>query len=107
MGRLIGRERKSCCTRIPYNLAPGGHPVGANQAAHGECLCESCRYKVVKKKGRKAVDDVAELLLSFADKRTGQIPCGIVYCLSRKETEDLAAQLSKIRQPNGRSLTVR
>lgn len=66
-----------------------------------------CRYKVVKKKGRKAVDDVAELLLSFADKRTGQIPCGIVYCLSRKETEDLAAQLCKIRQPNGRMLTVR
>ena len=35
------------------------------------------------------------------------MPCGIVYCLSRKEAEDLAAQLRELRQPNGRMLAVR
>lgn len=84
------------------HLLPCVHPTHNPYLA---CL-RLFRYKVVKK-GRKASDDVAQLLLSFADCRTGKIPCGIVYCLSRKETEDLATALQQLKQPNGRLLTVK
>lgn len=108
-----------------------------------------CSYKVVKKKGRKAAEDVAALLQGYAAANRGVVPCGIVYCLSRcgglvwracaasctvcivpaacqniqqtynnllhtlatlfacrRETEELAAELRKMRQPNGRQLRV-
>ncbi|WIA22540.1 hypothetical protein OEZ86_009530 [Tetradesmus obliquus] len=64
------------------------------------------RYKVVKKKGRKAAEDVEALLQGYAAANRGVVPCGIVYCLSRRETEELAAELRKMRQPNGRHLRV-
>ncbi|KAF6261562.1 hypothetical protein COO60DRAFT_1699757 [Scenedesmus sp. NREL 46B-D3] len=64
------------------------------------------RYKVVKKKGRKALEDVEALLQGYAAANRGCVPCGIVYCLSRRETEELATELRKMRQPNGRHLRV-
>jgi hypothetical protein len=38
---------------------------------------------VVKKKGRKAAEDVEALLQGYAAANRGSVPCGIVYCLSR------------------------
>jgi hypothetical protein len=48
------------------------------------CACTwFCSYKVVKKKGRKAAEDVEALLQGYAAANRGSVPCGIVYCLSR------------------------
>lgn len=60
------------------------------------------------KKGRKAAEDVGTLLMGYAAASgRGRVPCGIVYCLSRREAESLAEALRQLTQPNGRRLAVK
>lgn len=53
---------------------------------------KNLRYEVVKK-SKSCVADMAKTIAErFVDRR-GQAQCGIVYCLSRKQCEEIAAKL--------------
>jgi bloom syndrome protein len=63
------------------------------------------RYSVRKKSPKKTLDEIEALLRDeFVDPRTGLTQCGIVYCLSRQECENVASRLNGLRQRSGRGL---
>ena len=50
-------------------------------------------YEVVPKKGKSITGEIGELILSKYRNK-----CGIIYCLSRKECDTVAADLKKLKR---------
>lgn len=91
--RARERERRQRAARPP---APPP-PANTNKTQN--------RYSVRKKSPKKTLDEIEALLRDdFTDPRTGRTQCGIVYCLSRQECENVAARLNGARQRCGRGL---
>lgn len=61
-----------------------------------------------KPKADKLIDDIVEVIYErFTNKSSGKVDCGIIYCLSKAECEDVAEKLNGHKQTNGRPLRVR
>ncbi|GMH36179.1 hypothetical protein BSKO_04047 [Bryopsis sp. KO-2023] len=61
-----------------------------------------------KPKAAKVIEDIASLMRDrFTDPGTGKVQCGIIYCLSRNECDEVAAKLNGTMQRNNRPLTVK
>ncbi|CAD7697779.1 unnamed protein product [Ostreobium quekettii] len=65
------------------------------------------RYEVRKKSPKTVIDDITSLLGERFTGNDGRIQSGIIYCLSKKECEDVAGKLSRLKQRNGRKLSIR
>lgn len=94
-------------SRVLATLFPANAAFVVTGVTDGMFAVTGCRYEVRKKSPKTVIDDITTLLGERFTGNDRRIQSGIVYCLSKKECEDVASKLSRVKQRNGRKLSIR